>query len=267
MISMNGRPELGATSATAYKSGPRQGSSGIPSIGEMRNPTQRISKISIDTNVTTSLPLMIRPWLDGYEKQFNQGSILFVYCDDKRNRLETVADVPTMNFLLEEAHNNQKTYTSGMFNELKTRFEGKVNLFGILRNDMMADSKLQKLLNVDVFGRSMVANLWGKLNRGDHVGLVLKEVKTSPNGFIQPDNSILPKQIINKESVMQVLPARNGVICDESDDKEAKKFMMYMPLGVVSHAVARVPSLGHRKNALRSQSHYTLLPRIEILMI
>ena len=271
MISMNGRPELGATSARAYKSGPRQGSTGIPSIGEMRNPTQVISKISIDTNVTTSLPLMIRPWLDGYEKQFNQGTILFVYCDDKRNRLETVADIPTVNFLLEEAHNNQKTYNTGMFNELKTQFEGKLNLFGVLRNDMAADSKLQKLLNVDVFGRAMVANLWGKLKRGDHVGLVLKKIKPGDvyQGFVQPDNSILPSVIINvpTDGITQVLPAVNGLICDETNATAAKTYDLYMPLGIVSHAVARVPSLGHRKNALRSQSHYTLLPRIEILMI
>ena len=271
MISLNGRPDNGASSATAYKSGPRQGSSGIPSIGEMRNPTQRISKISIDTNVTTSLPIMIRPWLDRYEKQFAQGSILFVYCDNKQNRLETVADIPTLNYLLEEAHNTQKQHTTGMFHELKTQFEGKMNLFGILRNDMMADSSLQKLLNVDVFGRSMVANLWGKLKRGDHVGLVLKKVDPGARyqGFVQPDNSVLPSVIITKpgDGIMQILPALNGDIVDENDENEKKNYMLYMPLGVVSHAVARVPSMGHRKNALRSQSHYTLLPRIEILMI
>ena len=271
MISLNGRPDNGASSATAYKSGPRQGSSGIPSIGELRNPTLVASKISIDTNVTTSLPLMIRPWLDGYEKQFAQGSILFVYCDDKRNRLETVADLPTANFLLEEAHNNQKVYNTGMFNELKTQFEGKLNLFGVLRNDMMADSQLQKLLNVDVFGRSMVANIWGKLRRGDHVGLVLKKIKPSDvyQGFVQPDNSILPSIVVNTpaDGITQILPAINGAIADEPDATKAKEYDLYLPLGLVSHAVARVPSLGHRKNALRSQDHYTLLPRIEILMI
>ena len=124
MISLTGRPDTGASSATAYKSGPRQDYNGLPTAATLRNPTLSISKISMDTNVTTSLPIMVRPWADGYEKQFAQGSILFVLCDDKQNRLETVADVPTLNFMLEEAHNNQKNYTSGMFNELKTKFEG-----------------------------------------------------------------------------------------------------------------------------------------------
>tara|TARA_B100000674_G_scaffold298066_1_gene247277 strand:+ start:976 stop:1785 length:810 start_codon:yes stop_codon:yes gene_type:complete len=269
MISLTGRPDTGASSATAYKSGPRQDYNGLPTAATLRNPTLSISKISMDTNVTTSLPIMVRPWADGYEKQFAQGSILFVLCDDKQNRLETVADVPTLNFMLEEAHNNQKNYTSGMFNELKTKFEGKVNMFGVLRNDMYADSKLQKLLNVDVFGRAMVANLWGRLVRGDHVGLALKKVDTKKNGFVQPDNSVLPSSIINApaDGIMQVLPVCNGLLVDEPDKDKAKTYELYIPLGVVSHAVARTPSMGHRQSALRSQSHYTLLPRIEILMI
>ena len=269
---MRGRPEVGATSATAYKSGPRQGSSGIPSIGELRNPTQRISKISIDTNVTTSLPTMVRPWLDGYEKNFKQGSILFVYCDDKRNRLETVADLPTMNFLLEEAHNNMKEHPeNSMFGAIKDKFENVFNYLGILRNDMAADSKLQKLLNIDVFGRAMVGNIWGKLSRGDHVGLSLKRIDTTGTyqGFIQPDNSALPAMVIEQpdEGIMQLLPTVNGKIVDDMMGNAQQSELLHIPLGVVSHAVAKLPSLGHRKTALRSQSHFTLLPRIEILII
>ena len=99
----------------------------------------------------------------------------------------------------------------------------------------------------------------------------MKKIKPGDvyQGFVQPDNSILPSVIINvpTDGITQVLPAVNGLICDETDGTAAKTYDLYMPLGIVSHAVARVPSLGHRKNALRSQSHYTLLPRIEILMI
>ena len=68
------------------------------------------------------------------------------------------------------------------------------NLFGVMRNDMDADSQLQKLLNVDVFGRSMIANIFGPLKRGDHVGLALKQIRTDLeyNGFVQPSGNILP---------------------------------------------------------------------------
>ena len=39
-----------------------------------------------------------------------------------------------------------------------------------------------------------------------------------------------------------------------------------IPLGMVSHAVARVPSVGQIKEALRNQDKFTLLPRVEILL-
>ena len=160
MISMQGRPDPGVSSVSAYKSGPRQGSTSAPSLSELRNPTLVNSKISIDTNVTSSVPLLIRPWLDGYEKQFAQGSILFVNIDDKAHRLSTVADLPTMNYIIENAKRilnapTQSMYTNCLSKELLLKRGW--NLFGILRNDMMEDSQLQKLLNVDVFGRAMIA--------------------------------------------------------------------------------------------------------------
>ena len=276
---MTGRPEIGATSATAYKSGPRQGGTGVPSMAELRNPTLRNSKISIDTNVTTSVPILIRPWLDGYEKNFAQGSILFVYKDTKSRNMHTVSDLPTMNFLLEEAHNDLKSqqYNAGMYNDIKSNsglqnFEDNgFTLFGILRNDMYADSQLQKLLNVDVFGRAMVANIWGPLHRGDHVGVALRKINTGAKfgGFIQANGAILPSQVIKAPTggIYQFVPTLNKNLVDESDETKLRDYELHVPLGVVVHQVARVPSLGARKLALRSQDHYTLLPRIEILMI
>jgi len=40
-----------------------------------------------------------------------------------------------------------------------------------------------------------------------------------------------------------------------------------IPIGVVSHAVAKVPSKSFVLRALRESDQYTLLPRIEILLI
>lgn len=274
MISLLGTPDVGTTSANAYKSGPRQGSSSAPSLTELRNPTLVSSKISIDTNVTTSLPIMIRPWLDGYEKSFRQGSILFTYCgDNKVTRLETVADIPTLNFLLEECHNNQAPQNrTGIFSDLKSTeltLEHKMNLYGVLRNDMLADSALQKLLNVDVFGRSMVANIWGRVLRGDHVGLavVKRKRKDMPQAFLSPDGAMLPAAVIDEptDGIRQIEPTINGELVYSDNGK--RDYELYLPLGVVVHAVAKLPSRSHRKQALRSQNHYSLLPRIEILLI
>jgi len=279
---MNGRPDVGVTSARAYKSGPGQGSRSAPSFAEMRKPTLTATKISLDTNVTTSMPLMIRPWLDGYEKQFAQGSLLFVNAEMKAHRMSTVADLPTMNFMLEACQRqfNEKLVESEMYKSCKTsnsiqKMNGW-NFFGILRNDMMADSQLQKLLNVDVFGRAMIANIFGQVSRGSHVGLALVRVNTGRiyQGFMQPAGNVLPKEVIKPmgeggtgelaKGVLQFVPTVNGKICCLVNPNEIE---LHVPIGVVTHAVGRQPNQGQRLNALRSQTHYLLLPRIEVLMI
>jgi len=302
MIPLKGSFDSGVSSATAYKSMPRPGSSAAPSMAELRNPTLSNSQISSQTNVTASVPLMIRPWLDNYERNFAQGSILFVHINEYASRLNTVADLPLMNFILEKAHYDigggkglDEIFTRGIrgdtagvskVEDIDIGFEKKGwNQMGILRNDMMADSQLQKLLNVDVYGRSMVANIWGKLNRGDHVGLAMVEVERKEGGnidgftgFVQPEGNYITSQVINPDvEIYQILPTVNDKIQKDfvsmakqemgADGKPIITPFIRYPLGVVSHAMARVPSLGQRRMALRSQSHYTLLPRIEILMI
>lgn len=282
MISMKGRPDSGATSVTAYKSGPSQGSTQAPSYRELKNPQLRNSKISLDTNVTSSVPLLIRPWLDGYEKQFAQGSILFVNIDEKAHRLSTVADIPTINFILENAQRKpiggvnqaqQSMYVNSR--EASTFVKDGWNFFGVMRNDMAADSQLQKLLNVDVFGRAMIGNIFGPLHRGDHVGLALKKIDCSKNGgFAQPEGNLLPSVVIKGngngdkgDGILQIVPTVNKRLVDTPDKSEKLDYIVHYPLGVVTHAVGRVPNAGQRKRALRSQNHFMLLPRIEILMI
>ena len=100
-----------------------------------------------------------------HEKYFNQGSILFTNIDSK-HRLSTVADLPTMNFILEACNRqfNNDLVSNPMYQQCiksDTRKLNGWNYYGVLRNDMMADSQLQKLLNVDVFGRSMIGNILG----------------------------------------------------------------------------------------------------------
>lgn len=282
MISFNGRPDVGATSATAYKKGPSADRNAPPAFGAGIRPTLSASKISLDTNVTTSVPLMIRPWLDGYEKQMNQGSILFANIDSKAHRLSTVADLPTMNFILEAANRQygRDMVMSAMYQSCigSESFQkvGGWNFFGILRNDMMAESNLQKLLNVDVFGRAMIGNIFGKVKRGDHVGLILRRVRTDQvyGGFMQPAGNILPSAVIKQQGgngdrlqdgVLQLLPSVNGECC--LDGLNGGEDKVHYPLGVVTHAVGRIPNSGQRQQALRSQTTFTLLPRIEILMI
>lgn len=272
----NRLPDSGVDSVRAYKSGPSAGPSGPPSVSQLLRPNLVTTKISLDTNVTTSVPIMIRPWLDKYEKQFVQGSILFAHCDQQAHRLATVADLPTMNYLLEnnfhQSLNVPGAQKSSIYVDGYDKFVGKDgwNMFGILRNDMLAESNLQKLLNCDVFGRAMVGNIFGKLKRGDHVGLALVEIDIEKvhQGFVLPNGQILPAGVISrptKKKILQIVPTVNKkIVLKQAKDE---RVLGRIPLGIVSHAVAKLPSEGLRTRALRSQQHHILLPLIEILMI
>ena len=283
MISFKGRPDPGSSSENprAYKSGPRQGSSGAPSYAELRNPTLVSSSISLDTNVTTSVPIMVRPWLDKWEQKITQGSLLFVWEGSGSNRMHVAADIPTLNYLLENSQNSiqQRTSTLDREYQVKTLAQYKWHLFGIVRNDLLANSSLQKLYNCDVFGRAMVANIFGKLCRSDHVGLALIETDCSkqfnsifyaPNG--RPDAGVKTQGPKNaggpNRKHLQGVGTVNGKINKFITEKDPElKILREYPLGVVSHAVAKIPTQGNILMSLRNQDKFILLPRVEILMI
>lgn len=304
MIPFQGRPDVGASNLTPYKRGPGPDRGSINSA--LANPTLSTSQISLQSNVTTSLPIIIRPWSQGWEKQFNEGSIIFVYKGQADTRMTTGLDIPTINFILQQGCRvvgkeslclaNNDMYPDPFENDDKTtrsKFDNnhfKFGFFGVLRNDMMADSTLQKLFNCDVFGRTMVGNIFSekKLKRGDHVGLavVLMDVHSEYGFFEQPDGTRMPN-LVTSNLTYQIIGTRNGLLCGHSNEPSdnldptqqkmhgenlvgenhtVKEILRTIPLGVVSHAVARVPSMGAIKGALRSQDKFTLLPRVEVLL-
>lgn len=276
MIPLSGRPDPGLQNAATTGSlrdtgGPRAGSTAPPSFGELRNPTLTNSKITYDTNTTASLPLLIRPWSQGYEQGFKQGSLIFTADADCNAQMCTGADLPTLNYLLENAKLTDKGRrlqdkilpTPGDLNDLLRKWK----FFGVMRNDMMANSMLQKLYNCDVYGRSMIANIFGsKLKRGDTVGLAVVALDIRPvySMFIQPEGALLPSQLTGEQKceILQVCGTVNEVPVGITGDVVHR-----IPLGVISHAVSKVPSDSFIKRALRERDQYTLLPRIEVLLI
>lgn len=302
MIPFNGRPDSGVTNLTAYKRGPGPDRGSINAA--LSNPTLSTSQISLQSNVTTSLPLMVRPWRHGWEKNFNEGSILFVHTGQADHRMTTTLDVPSLNFVFQQAvrtvgrssfnlDNNDLYPRPKDENGADIEFTNqhfKFGFFGVVRNDLMANSNLQKLYNCDVFGRTMVANIFSgdKLKRGDHVGLAIcvVDIHQMYGFFEQPDGSRIPN-VVTDEECYQILGTRNGLLCghstlpqDSPDPVEqkphgenkvggshiVKRILRHIPLGVVSHAVARIPSVGAINAALRSQDKMTLLPRVEVLL-
>ncbi len=277
MFSLSGKPDSGLSNAATTGSlrdpgGPRAGSTAPPSFAELRNPSLSNSKITYDSNTTASLPLLVRPWSQGYEKGFRQGSLLFVADADCNAQMCTAADLPTLNFLLENARldaadQSRRLQDKILPNNLEDLLT-KWKFFGIMRNDMMANSMLQKLYNCDVYGRSMVANFFGsKLKRGDLVGLAVvsvPDIRTQYQMYIQPDGGLLPSALVTSGAdLLQIVGTVNG----EVKTMEGVTIKHKIPLGVISHAVAKVPSNSFILRALRETDQYMLLPRIEILMI
>lgn len=276
MISLSGRPDPGISNAATTGSlrdpgGPRAGSTAPPSFSELRNPTLTNSKITYDSNTTASLPLLIRPWSQGYEQGFRQGSLIFAAEADCNPQMCTAADLPTLNYLLENA----------ALTDADRRLQDKIipaqadlddllkkwKFFGVMRNDMMANSMLQKLYNCDVYGRSMVANIFGsKVKRGDTVGLAMVKLDIRPiySSFVQPEGALLPAALTGKSNCEIIQ------ICGTVNEKPIAiegEVLHHIPLGVVSHAVTKKPSDSFILRALRERDQYTLLPRIEVLLI
>jgi hypothetical protein len=269
MISMKGRPQTGVSSARAYKSGPSQGVSSAPGMGALRNPTLSNSQISLQTNTTTSLPLIVRPWSEGFEKRFLVGSLLFTFQGECTNRMSTAADIPTLNYLCAEANTQIPANVEKVSDPKYAKLDGslggfKWNFFGVVRNDMMADSSLQKLFNCDVWGRSMIANIFGKVKRGDLIGLALVNKNVAATGLhMNPLGMARPTAVVG-DHALQIVGTLNGKVVDLSI--KPPHVLLLIPLGIVSHAVSRVPSPGLINKALRCQDDYTQLPQIEVLL-
>ena len=152
--------------------------------------------IDLGSNSTSSVPLQARPWSSVANiPPVSAGALLFVRRDAKlvahglSKQLRSVADLPTMNWLLREAVSQEVIAEGGTKMDANSHFNtGSVlgtptkpntgwNFIGSLRNEYQADGSPVKLYNVDIFGRTKIANMFGSsVASGDHLGLALVPV-------------------------------------------------------------------------------------------
>lgn len=155
--------------------------------------------IDLGSNSTSSVPLQARPWSTTANiPPLSAGALLFVRRDGKlvahglSTQLRSVADLPTMNWLLREAldqqtmdgYSNQAKMDAGSYKSKAGSVLGtKANpnsgwsFVGSLRNSYQAPGSPVTLHNVDVFGRTKIANLFGRnVVSGDHLGICLVPV-------------------------------------------------------------------------------------------
>lgn len=257
-----------------------------PRLGNIATQSRSTVKY-LDTNPTASIPLMLRPWQEHYEKDYAPGSIIFCKQDKSgRSPLITCADVPTMNYLFHEGRNGIQ------MDKTPTRPED-YEFFGVFRNDAGKQvdhmgfprytNPKQRLIQCDVYGRAKVANFWGrKLRTGQRLGLAL--VVKSTTIVKQPNRH--PRNLPNRAYVFQIIPTVNeckvgtsqqltpaglpgigGYLTQRFEVEANSVYIRHWHVGVVSQSAYEPPTDAKISLALHDSQQRTDLPQIEILMI
>ena len=280
---------------------------GPPQLG-INIPVQSQSTTKyLDVNPTGSIPLMVRPWKELYEKDYAPGCLIFCkQIKTGRSPLITCADLPTMNFLLTEQGTDLLKCTDYEF-------------LGIFRNDAgkqvdhmgfpMYTNIKQRLIQCDVYGRAKVANMWtGKLRTGDslEICLVIKKItlKKKPNrsgrqmperpcfqlvptvnGCIPDTNTKLEEADwagamgagappnANRQQAMDQLGNLNAFVNDPGTPPAqilplmTNKYIRKWRIGIVSQAAHEPPTKANIKLAMHDSQQRTHLPQLEVLMI
>ena len=256
---------------------------GPPQLG-INIPVQSQSTVKYPlVNPTGSIPLLIRPWKELYEKDYAPGCLIFCKQEKTgRSPLITCADLPTMNYLLTAGYgaDGEETLTYKDYEFL-----------GIFRNDAgkqvdhmgfpMYTNIKQRLIQCDVYGRAKVANMWGgtKLCTGDslEICLVVKDVamKKKPNrsGRSMPRQrrfQLVPtvngKDPVTKAEV-QDAGRRAGGDANAYGAGDVGKYVRMWRIGIVSQAAYEPPTKANIKLAMHDSQQRTHLPQIEVLMI
>ena len=240
---------------------------GRPSVNALQNPTLHNSVPEVMVNSTARAPLFVRPFIRGFEKQYSEGDVLFVRRDDARSSSthNMVANIPVLNHLL------RTTKIDNESEDLKYKTVDDVlldwNYFGVLNNDMDTGSKWQRLLNVNVRGRSRIARLWQptdengverRLTRGDMLWLgFIKKSNKKAKIFFDPNGmrAAMPKNT----DYIEVRATMDG--CQEFQDAEH-----LIPVGLVSQVTMRKPNQVVIRKAHMVTEICKGLERIEVLM-
>jgi hypothetical protein len=185
--------------------------------------------------------------MDKQEKQYFPGDPLFVKIGDQGSRLlRTVHDLAGMNQAFEKA---EKTVDGRdtKIDDLKKDWK----FYGIYRNKTNVQNQgfamgesyhrdeldigrhQQELINVDVFGRSKIVNFFGKVQRGDHLGLALFEYQDTTDG-IRPIG--VADGVAQRKT--RYFPTKNGEVIktklNNGKGMQVGSILASIPLGICS---------------------------------
>lgn len=265
LASFSGKPTLGNVNSSppfSFKASPgvRGDYGSRPTVAALQNPTLHNSVPETMVNSTARAPLFVRPFTRGYEKQYSEGDILFVKRGDERAHRQhfVVANLPVLNYILK----TEKDGDTLKYDSIEAIMEDW-NYFGILNNDMDTGSKWQRLLNVNMRGRSRVARLWapkkGNLRKGDQVWIsfVQRAGSEAIQTFQNPNG--IRESLARRTSYIEVVPSMD--CCDVFNEA-----LMSIPVGIVSQVTLKKPITTSLTTARYVTETCKSLERIEVLM-
>ncbi len=271
---MKGTPTMGTVNSASpfsFGSSSAVGAdyNGRPSVNALQNPTLHNSVPEVMVNSTARAPLFVRPFTRGFEKGYSEGDVLFVKRGDTRASTchNVVANIPVLNHLLRMTKigdTDQLKYTT--IEEVLKDW----NYFGVLNNDMDTGSKWQRLLNVNVRGRTRIARLWqpadnSHLTRGDMLWLgFFKDSVTKTSTFFGPNGMREPMKRDTK-----YIQVRATMDCGATNTPSKYAFDnadYLIPVGVVSQVTLKKPTHSMIDKAHSVTETCKGLERIEVLM-
>lgn len=302
MITLGKRPRP-PYSKHYYPSGPGvmpsvpnrpSGPSAPPAVGSQIPVQSRSTVVYSEVNPTGSIPLMIRPWSDHYEKDYAPGCLIFTKQEKLgRSSLITVADVPTLNYLFTQG---RRTVGGSLVGDEKHKIKpNDFEFYGLFRNDAGKQvdylgfprytNPQQRLIQCDVYGRAKASNFWGsKLRTAQRVGIALVVKKVAMTQEPNKHPRALPEEMVTFQllpTINDCLPGSNtkvephgdredladGTRELEPEDADDKGYVKLWDIGVVSQAAYEPPNKANIELAKNNSQQRTHLPQIEVLMI
>ena len=254
----------------------------LPTVASMQNPSIHNSVTELQTNSTAAVPLFCRPYTNGYEKEYDEGDILFVKKEDmntsakRQSPMHVVANVPVLNHLLRTTKNVSK---EGAVGGRKYRtvddFLKDWNFFGVMLNDMDGGSRYQRLLNVTVRGRCRVGNLWStdagrqfgnkQIQKGQTLWLGIRykrhksaEIVLTPSGGKELEQAT-DDTIEGRESYLEVVPVLEG-------ESEFSECVHAIPIAIVHHMPFKNTPRKRQYTARYVSEQGKLLERMEVFV-
>ena len=279
-----GRGDVSSNPPFSFQSsvGIKRDYSSLPTVNALQNPSLHNRVPEQMVNGTARAPLFVRPFTREYEKRYKEGDLLFVQRDGRASNgnHNVVLNLPVLNYILrtQEDVNGKLIYETRNATDdfpvndgLDNIMRGKhaINYFGIFNNDMDTGSKWQRLLNVNVRGRSRVARLWnpdlnkGSLKRGDilYIGFFKTEIKDGTKHYEDPNGNRYAY-----DQTKSVFQARAILECCDTGEFAFENAEYIIPIGVVSQVSLKKPSKSSVDRAHYVSEASNLLERIEVLM-